>query len=82
MSDGRCRSTEDEYLRSTVVSGYRSTGLVSRLTGLVSRSTVVERNRATNRCCCRSMRSAFFCRLYAPNLQDLARIVVGFPCCF
>ncbi|KAL0772346.1 hypothetical protein Bca101_037497 [Brassica carinata] len=74
MSKGRCRSTEDEYLRSTVVSGYRTTGLVSR-------STVFERNRATNRCCCRPMRSALFCGLYAPNLQDLARIVVGFPCC-
>ncbi|KAF3553089.1 hypothetical protein F2Q69_00013741 [Brassica cretica] len=28
MSDGRCRSTGDECLRSTVVSEYRSTGLV------------------------------------------------------
>ncbi|KAF3487761.1 hypothetical protein F2Q69_00053056 [Brassica cretica] len=42
MSDGRCRSMEDECLRSTVVSEYRSTGLVSW-------SIVVERNRATNR---------------------------------
>ncbi|KAG5410666.1 hypothetical protein IGI04_006985 [Brassica rapa subsp. trilocularis] len=53
MSDGRCRSMEDECLRSTVVSEYRSTGLVSG-------STVVERNRATSRCCCRSMRSTLF----------------------
>ncbi|KAF3550198.1 hypothetical protein DY000_02006778 [Brassica cretica] len=37
MSDGRCRSMEDECLRSTVVSEYRSMGLVSG-------STVVERN--------------------------------------
>ncbi|KAF3585218.1 hypothetical protein F2Q69_00029438 [Brassica cretica] len=75
MSDGRCRSMEDECLRSTVVSEYRSTGLVSG-------STVVERNRATNMCCCQSMRSALLCGLNAPNLQDLVRIVVGFPCCF
>ncbi|KAF3591300.1 hypothetical protein DY000_02021982 [Brassica cretica] len=75
MSDGRCRSMEDECLQSTVVSEYLSTGLVSG-------STVVERNRATNRCCCRSMRSALLCGLNAPNLQDLVRIVVGFPCCF
>ncbi|KAF3541470.1 hypothetical protein F2Q69_00022397 [Brassica cretica] len=75
MIDGRCRLMEDECLRSTVVSEYRSTRLVSG-------STVVERNRATNGCCCRSMRSALLCGWNAPNLQDLVRIVVGFPCCF
>ena len=75
MSDGRCRSMEDKCLRSTVVSEYRSTGLVSR-------STVVEQNRATNRCCCRSMRSTLLCGSNTTNLQDLVRIVVGFPCCF
>ncbi|KAF3539511.1 hypothetical protein F2Q69_00021679 [Brassica cretica] len=64
MSDGRCRSREDECLRSTVVSEYRSTGLVSR-------STVVRRNRPTNGCCCRSRRSAPLSGLNAPNLQDL-----------
>ncbi|KAF3595331.1 hypothetical protein DY000_02023679 [Brassica cretica] len=75
MLDGRCRSMEDECLWSTVVSEYQSTELVSG-------SMVVERNRATNRCCCRSIRSALLCGLNAPNLQDLVRIVVGFPCCF
>ncbi|KAG5375887.1 hypothetical protein IGI04_040483 [Brassica rapa subsp. trilocularis] len=73
--DGGCRSMEDECLWSTVVSEYRSTGLVSG-------STVVEQNRATNGCCCQSMRSALLCGLNAPNLQYLVRIVVGFPCCF
>ncbi|KAF2598754.1 hypothetical protein F2Q68_00011210 [Brassica cretica] len=75
MSDGRCRSMEDECLRLMVVGEYRSTGLVSG-------STVVERNRTTNRCCCRSVRSTLLCGLNAPNLQDLVRIVVRFPCCF
>ncbi|KAF2620132.1 hypothetical protein F2Q68_00038868 [Brassica cretica] len=56
MSDGRCRSMEDECLQSTVVSEYRSMELVYG-------STAVERNRATNRCCCRSMRSALLCGL-------------------
>ncbi|KAF3509167.1 hypothetical protein F2Q69_00006895 [Brassica cretica] len=42
MSDGRCRSTEDECLRFIMVSEYR-------LTGLVSGSTVVDRNRSMNR---------------------------------
>ena len=73
MSDERCRSMEDECLWSTVVSEYRSTKLVSGL-------TVVERNRATNGYCCRSMRSALHFGLNAPNLLDLVRIVVGFPC--
>ncbi|KAF3538271.1 hypothetical protein F2Q69_00023408 [Brassica cretica] len=75
MSDERCWSMEEECLRSTVVSEYR-------LTGLVSGSTVVKRNRATNKCCCRSMRSALLCGLNAPNWQDLVRIAVGFPCWF
>ncbi|KAF2573026.1 hypothetical protein F2Q70_00002169 [Brassica cretica] len=75
MSDGRFRSMEDECLRSTLVSEYWSTGLVSG-------STVVERNRATNRCCCGLMRSALLCGLNAPNLQDLVRIAAEFPCCF
>ncbi|KAF2570051.1 hypothetical protein F2Q70_00003585 [Brassica cretica] len=64
MSDGLCRSMEDECLRSKVLGEYLSTGLVSG-------STVVKRNRATNRCCCRSMRRALLCGLNAPNLQDL-----------
>ncbi|KAF2618413.1 hypothetical protein F2Q68_00039187 [Brassica cretica] len=46
ISDGRCRSTGDGCLRSTVVSEYRSTALVPG-------STVVDENRATNKCCCR-----------------------------
>ena len=75
MSDESCWSTEDECVRSMVVSEYRSTGLVSG-------STVVEQNRATNRCCCRSMRSVLLCGSNAPNLQDLVRIAVEFPCCF
>ncbi|KAF3485655.1 hypothetical protein F2Q69_00052720 [Brassica cretica] len=75
MSDGRCWSMEDECLRSTVVSEYWSTGLVYG-------STVVERNRAANMCCCRSMRSALLCGLNAPNFQDLVRIAVEFPCYF
>ncbi|KAF3505863.1 hypothetical protein F2Q69_00006023 [Brassica cretica] len=73
--DGRCRSTEDECLRAMVVSEYRSTGLVSG-------STVVDRNRSMNRWCCRSMKSALLCGLNAPSLQDLVRIVVKFPSCF
>ncbi|KAF2545477.1 hypothetical protein F2Q70_00023133 [Brassica cretica] len=75
MSDGGCRLMKDECLRSTVMSEYRSTGQVSG-------STVVDRNRATNKCCCRSMRSAYLCGLYAPNIQDLVIIAVGFLCCF
>ncbi|KAL0836204.1 hypothetical protein Bca101_088093 [Brassica carinata] len=75
MSDGRCRSMGDECLRSTVVSEYRSTGLVSG-------STVVDENRATNKRCCRSMRSVLLCGLNAPNLQDLERVAVEFHCCF
>ncbi|KAF3537752.1 hypothetical protein F2Q69_00023533 [Brassica cretica] len=75
MSDGRCRSTEDECLRLIVVSEYR-------LTGLVSGSTVVDRNRLMNRWCYRSMRSVLLCGLNAPSLEDLVRIVVEFPCCF
>ena len=75
MSDGRCRSTGDECLRSTVMGEYWSTGLVPG-------STVVDENRATNKRCCRLMRSALFCGLNAPNLQDMVRIEVEFPCCF
>ncbi|KAF3559213.1 hypothetical protein F2Q69_00012792 [Brassica cretica] len=36
MSDGRCRSTEDECLRSIVVSEYWSTRLVSGSTVVLS----------------------------------------------
>ncbi|KAF3565464.1 hypothetical protein DY000_02015986 [Brassica cretica] len=72
MSDGRCRSMEDECLWLTVVSEYRSTGLVPG-------STVVERNRATNRCYCRSMRSALLCGLNAPNMQDLSSTLINKP---
>ncbi|KAF3591651.1 hypothetical protein DY000_02021864 [Brassica cretica] len=50
----RSRSTGDECLRSTVVSEYQSTGLVPG-------STMVDENRATNKCCCRSMRSTLLC---------------------
>ncbi|KAF3583191.1 hypothetical protein F2Q69_00029498 [Brassica cretica] len=75
MWDGRCRSTGDECLRSRVVSEYRSTGLVPG-------STVVDKNRATNKCSCRSMRSALLCGKNAPNMRDLVRIGVEFPCCF
>ncbi|KAF3555533.1 hypothetical protein F2Q69_00013432 [Brassica cretica] len=75
MSDGRYRSTGDECLRSTMVSEYRSMGLVPV-------STVVDENRAMNKRCCRSMRIVLLCGLNAPNLQDLVRIAVEFPCCF
>ncbi|KAF2556047.1 hypothetical protein F2Q68_00016584 [Brassica cretica] len=75
MSDGRCRSTEDECLRSMVVSEYRSMGLVSG-------STVVDRNRSMNKWCYRSMRSVLLYGLNALSLQDLVRTVVEFPCCF
>ncbi|KAL0705994.1 hypothetical protein Bca4012_072420 [Brassica carinata] len=74
-SDGRCRLTEDECLLSIVVSEIR-------LTRLVSGSTVADKNRETNKCCCRSMRNIFLCGLNAPSLQDLMRIAVEFPCCF
>ncbi|KAF3592810.1 hypothetical protein DY000_02021960 [Brassica cretica] len=72
MFDGRCRSMEDECLRSTVVSECRSTGLVHG-------SMVVDKNRATNKCCCRSMRSALLCGLNAPTLQDLSSILINEP---
>ncbi|KAF2581738.1 hypothetical protein F2Q70_00011454 [Brassica cretica] len=75
MSDGRCRSIGDECLRSTVMSEYQSMGLVPG-------STVVDENRATNKHCCRSMRSTLLCGFNAPSLQDLVRIEVEFPCCF
>ncbi|KAF2613280.1 hypothetical protein F2Q70_00011602 [Brassica cretica] len=75
MSDGRCRSTGDECLRSTVMGEYRSTGLVPG-------STVVDKNRATNKRCCRSMRSTLLCGFNAPSLHDLVRIEVEFPYCF
>ncbi|KAF3564259.1 hypothetical protein DY000_02014836 [Brassica cretica] len=74
MSDERYRSTEGECCRSIVVSEYRSTGLVYG-------STVVEQNRATHECCCRSMRSTLPCGSRVPNLQDLVRIAVKFPYC-
>ncbi|KAF3551890.1 hypothetical protein DY000_02008301 [Brassica cretica] len=69
MSDGRCRSTEDECLRSIMVSEYRSTGLVSG-------STVVDRIRSMNKWCYRPMWSVPLCGLNAPSLQDLVRTVV------
>ncbi|KAF3604901.1 hypothetical protein DY000_02049306 [Brassica cretica] len=74
MSDEGCWSTEGECCRSTVVSEYRSTELVSG-------STVVKQNRATHKWCCRSMRSALPCGSNVPNLQDLVRIAIEFPCC-
>ncbi|KAF2555405.1 hypothetical protein F2Q68_00017260 [Brassica cretica] len=61
---------EDECLRSTVVSEYQSTGIVHG-------STAVERNRAMNRCCCRSMRSVLLCGSNAPNLQDLVQVLLS-----
>ncbi|KAF2538602.1 hypothetical protein F2Q68_00021141 [Brassica cretica] len=75
MSAERCWSTEGESCWSTVVSEYRSTGLAFG-------STVVEQNRATNKCYCRSMRSALPSGSNVPNLEDLVRIAVEFPCCF
>ncbi|KAF2537317.1 hypothetical protein F2Q68_00021161 [Brassica cretica] len=75
MSNGRCRSTEEECLRLTVVSECRSAKLVFG-------STVVDENRATNCCCCRSMKCVFLCGLNVPNLQGLMRITVEIPCCF
>ncbi|KAF3566602.1 hypothetical protein DY000_02014346 [Brassica cretica] len=75
MSNERCWSTEGECCRSTVVREYQSTELVYG-------STVVEQNRATHKCCCRSMRSALPCGWNVPNLQDLVRIAVEFPGCF
>ncbi|KAF3549039.1 hypothetical protein DY000_02006708 [Brassica cretica] len=62
MSDERCWSSECECCRSTVVSEYRSTELVSG-------STVVEQNRATHKGCCRSMRSALPCRTNAIRID-------------
>ncbi|KAF3545995.1 hypothetical protein DY000_02004287 [Brassica cretica] len=75
MSEMECRSMSGERCRSTGVSENRSTGLVSV-------STVVEQNRATRKCCCRSIRSALPCGSSVLNLQDLVRISVEFPCCF
>ncbi|KAF3509722.1 hypothetical protein F2Q69_00006262 [Brassica cretica] len=57
MSDGRCRSTGDECLWSMVMGEYRS--------------TVVDENQATNKRCCRSMRSTLLCGFNAPSLHDL-----------
>ncbi|KAF3514200.1 hypothetical protein F2Q69_00006649 [Brassica cretica] len=83
MSDGRCRSMEDECLQSIVVSEYRSIVVSEhRPTGLVSGSTVVDRNQSMNRWCYRSIKSVHLCGLNAPSLQDLVRTVVEFPCCF
>ncbi|KAL0704932.1 hypothetical protein Bca4012_071357 [Brassica carinata] len=83
MSDEGCRSTEGECYRSTEGECYRSTVVSEyRSTGLMYGSTVVEKNRATQKCCCRSIRSALPCGSSIPNLQDLVRISVEFPCCF
>ncbi|KAF3610003.1 hypothetical protein DY000_02047969 [Brassica cretica] len=68
-------SSMEECLRSTVVSEYRSTILVSG-------SMVVDENRATKWGCCRSMRSVFLCGSNVLNLQNLMKTVVEFPCCF
>ncbi|KAF3572165.1 hypothetical protein F2Q69_00059110 [Brassica cretica] len=59
----------------------KDVGECCRSTELLSGSTVVEQNRA-HKCCCRSMRSALPCGSNIPNLQDLVRIAVEFPCCF
>ena len=74
-SDERCRSMEEECLQLTVVRECWSMKLVFG-------STVVDENRATNCCCCRSMRRVFLCGLNVPNMQGLMRITVEFPCCF
>ncbi|KAF2603306.1 hypothetical protein F2Q70_00026220 [Brassica cretica] len=75
MSDKGYRSTEGLCCRSTWVSENWSTGLVSG-------STVDEQNRATRKCCCRSIGSALPYGSCVPNLHDLVRISVGIPCCF
>ncbi|KAF3519907.1 hypothetical protein DY000_02060794 [Brassica cretica] len=83
MFEMECRSTSGEGCRLTESLCCRSTGVSeNRSTGLVSGSTVVEQNRATRKCCCRSIGSAPPCGSCVPNLQDLVRILVEFPCCF
>ena len=52
---------ENECLRSMVVSECRSMELVPE-------STVVDENRATNKCCCQSMRSMLFLRIERSKL--------------
>ena len=74
-SDERCRSTEEECLRSMVVSECRSMRLVFE-------SRVADENQATNKCYFRSMRNIFLCGLSVPSLHDLMRIAIEFPCCF
>ncbi|KAF3573379.1 hypothetical protein F2Q69_00058582 [Brassica cretica] len=71
MSEMECRSISGEGYRSTEGLCCRSTGVSeNRSTGLVSGSTVVERNRATRKCCCRSIGSTLPYRSCIPNLQD------------
>ncbi|KAF2576227.1 hypothetical protein F2Q70_00003797 [Brassica cretica] len=54
----------------------------NRSTELVSGSTVVEQNQATQSCCCRSIKSVFSYGSCVPDLQDLVRISVVVPCRF
>ncbi|KAF3500022.1 hypothetical protein F2Q69_00042194 [Brassica cretica] len=83
MSDMECRSMSGEGYRSTEGLCCLSIGVSENLsTGLVSGSTVVEQNRATRSCCCRSIGSALPYGSCVPDLQDLVRISVVIPCCF
>ncbi|KAF2571870.1 hypothetical protein F2Q70_00002807 [Brassica cretica] len=83
MSEMECRSMSGEGYRSTEGLCCRSTGVSeNRSTELVYGSTVVEQNRATRKCFCRSIGSALPYGSCVPNLQDLVRISVGIPCCF
>ncbi|KAF3549904.1 hypothetical protein DY000_02007658 [Brassica cretica] len=83
LSEMECRSMSGEGYRSTEGFFYRSMGRSENLsTGLVSGSTVVEHNRATRSCCCRSIGSALPYGSCVPDLQDLVRISVVIPCCF
>ncbi|KAF3604720.1 hypothetical protein F2Q69_00033516 [Brassica cretica] len=83
MSEMECQSMSGEGYRSTEGLYCRSIRVSENLsTKLVSGSTVVEQNRATRKCCCRSIGSALPYRSCVPNLQDLVRISVGIPCCF
>ncbi|KAF3513007.1 hypothetical protein F2Q69_00006083 [Brassica cretica] len=83
MSEMECRSMSGEGYLSTEGLCCRSTGVSENWsTRLVSGSTVVEQNRATRKCCCRSIGSALPYGSCVPNLQDLVRMSVGIPCCF
>ncbi|KAF3510753.1 hypothetical protein F2Q69_00006925 [Brassica cretica] len=83
MSEMECRSMSGKGYWLTEALCCRSIGVSeNRLMGLVSGSTVVEHNRATQSCCCRSIGSALPYGSCVRNLQDLVRIAVEIPCCF